>query len=153
MHYILKERIKSYTQWRKGVFLVAPLEVVLMLVVLVLIITTFIVSNTRTAGKLSITNLMNYLQGLQAKLANPGAMDMRAEQDKMEQLLRKVKANCEEQVISGNEELRELVGRTYFKMDTVEPQQAGRNGSWLQLKGVTNSFYESYFAAPGQLTK
>ena len=140
--------MKAYTQWRKGVLLIAPLEIVLILVVLVLVIVTFVVSSTKTAGKLSMVNLMNHLQGLQAKLANPGAMDMRAEQDKMEQLLRKVKANCEQEVISGNEELRELVGRTYFKMNTVEPQQASRNGAWLQLKGVTNSFYESYFAVP-----
>lgn len=145
MKLTLKERIASYAAWRKGVLLVAPLEIVLILVVAGLLVMTFIVGGATTAGKRSIAALRSHLQGLQARMADPGTLDPEAERENMEVLLNKVKATCEQPVISGNPELEELFGRTHTTMQAIDQGQVRKRSSWLQLKGVTNSFYELYF--------
>lgn len=141
----IKERIATYVRWRKGVLLIAPLEVVLILVVAGLLVMTFIAGGTATAGKHSIAALKNYLQGLQSRMAEPGTLDPEAEREDMEVLLNKVKATCEQPVISGNRELAELFGRTHDTMQAIDPGQVRKRGSWLQFRSVTDSFYELYF--------
>lgn len=141
----LKDRIASYATWRKGVLMMAPLEIVLSLVVAGLLVMTFIAGGTGTAGKRSIAALRNYLQGLQSRMADPGTLNPEAEREDMEVLVNRVKATCEQPVISGNRELEELFGQAHTKMQAIDQQQVRQRSSWLQLKSVTNSFYELYY--------
>lgn len=135
----------SYATWRKGVLLIAPMEIVLMLVVAGLLVITFIVSGVSTTGKRSIAALKAHLQGLQSRMAEPGTLDPEAEREDIEVLLNKVKATCEQPVISGSRDLAELFGRTHTTMQAIDQGQMRKRGAWLQFKGVTNSFYELYF--------
>lgn len=135
----------AYAAWRKGVLLIAPLESVLILVVTGLLVVTFVVSGATTAGKRSIATLKAHLQGLQSRMADPGNLDPEAEREDMEVLLNKVKATCEQPVITGNRELAQLFGRTHTTMQAIDQGQVRKRGAWLQFKGVTNSFYEQYF--------
>lgn len=135
----------SYAAWRKGVLLIAPFEIVLVLLVAGLLVMTFIVGGATTAGKRSIAALRAHLQGLQSRMADPGTLDPEAEREDMEVLLNKVKATCEQPAISGSRELAELFGRTHTTMQAIDQQQVRKRGSWLQFKGITNSFYELYF--------
>lgn len=141
----VKEQMAAYAAWRKGVLLIAPLEIVLILVVAGLLVMTFIVGGATTAGKRSIAALKTHLQGLQWRMAEPDALDPEAEREDMEMLLNKVKGTCEQPVISGNRELAELFGRTHTTMQAIDQGQVRKRGAWLQFKGVTNSFYELYF--------
>jgi hypothetical protein len=141
----LNDSIASYTTWRKGVLMIAPLEILLILVVAGLLVMTIIVSLASTAGKYSIAALKAHLQGLQTRMADPGTLNAEAEREDMEVLLNKVKATCEERDISRNMELKALLGQAHTTMDAIDKGQNRQRGSWLQFKGVTNSFYELYF--------
>lgn len=148
MKHNLKDRIAAYATWRKGVLMLAPLEIVLIVVVAGLLVMTFITSLTSTLGKQSIAALKTHLQGLQARLAAPGTLDPEAEREHIEVLFNKVKSSCEQPLISGNKELKDLLVQTETKMRAMDEQQSRQRGAWIQWKGVTHSFYDQYFPAP-----
>lgn len=145
MNTSIKNCIASYKQWRKGVLFVGPLEIVLIVVVIGLFVLMIFTSLASNNGKLSMNSLKSHLLGLQPRLQSPYTMDPEWERENMERLLNKVKANCEEHVISSNFELKELFDQTCTKMNTIDEKQANNRSSWLQLKGVTNSFQALYY--------
>lgn len=76
--------------------------------------------------------------------------DPEAERERMEILINKVKASCEQPDISSNKELKDLFGQTHNTMQAIDKGQVRKRGSWLQFKGITNSFCELYFPAQVQ---
>lgn len=145
MKHTIKDPIAAYATWRKGVLLLAPLEILLIVVVAALLVMTFFTSLTSTIGKQSIAALKAHLQGLQSRLSVPAALDPEAERERLEVLFNKVKGSCEQPVISGNKELQDLLVQTDTRMQAIDVKQSRQRGAWIQWKGVTHSFYEQYY--------
>lgn len=147
MKHTIKDPIAAYATWRKGVLLLAPLEILLIVVVAGLLVMTFFASLTSTIGKQSIAALKAHLQSLQSRLTVPGTLDPEAERERMEVLFNKVKGSCEQPVISANKELQDLLVQTETRMQAIDVKQSRQQGAWIQWKGVTQSFYDQYFPA------
>lgn len=145
MKHTLKDSIAAYATWRKGVLMLAPLGILLIVVVAGLLVMTFFVSLSSTIGKQSIVALKAHLQALQDRLTVPGTLDPEAERERMEVLFNKVKGSCEQPVISGNKELQDLLVETEIRMQAIDVKQSHQTGAWIKWKGVTHSFYDQYF--------
>lgn len=146
MKQTITARIAAYATWRKGVLMLAPLEILLMVVVAGLLVMTFFTSLRSPLGRQSLAALKSYLQALQARLTAPATLDPEAELERMEVLFNKVKGSCEQPVISGNKELQDLLAQTQTRMGAIDVKQSHQQGAWIQWKGVTHSFYNQYFS-------
>lgn len=145
MNYFQKE-MERYYKWRKGVLLLMPLEVGLIIVVLGLLIAAFIVGYTSTKGTLALTALRNYLTVLQPRFSHSADMDAEVERSNLEKLLNNVKVTCDRGVISRDADLQLQLAQACEQISTITKSQAGiTKSAWIKLKAVAYGFGESYF--------
>lgn len=142
----LQKKMARYYKWRKGVLLIMPLEVLLIIVVLCLLIAAFVVSYTSTKGTLALAALRNHLSVLQPLFSHSSTVDAEAERNGLEKLLNNVKATCHQRVISRDVDLQSKLSRACEQISAITKSQAGdTKSSWIKLRAAAYGFGESYF--------
>lgn len=145
MKYLQKEMARYY-KWRKGVLLLMPLELLLIVAVLGLLIVAFVVSLTSTKGKQALSALRNYLSALEQRFVHPSTIDAEAERSGMEKLFNNVKATSHQRIISGDVELQSKLSDAYEQITAVAKSQTDdTKTSWIKLKALSYDFGSSYF--------
>lgn len=136
-----------FKTWKSSVLLIAPLELLLLVVVISLFITAFITAAKFTKGPLSIAALKEYLFGLRSLLESRTDLDAETERSTLEKLFNQVKANCAGTVITKNQELKEVLQSTCQNIQlTMESKKTGQRNAWQQLKDTAFGFHEQYFS-------
>lgn len=147
MKLFIQNEITHYKEWRKGILMFAPLELLLVIVVLGLFIMTVAVCTKFTKSSSSITALKMHLNALHSRFQEPAPMDAQIERGKLEILLNAVKSNSDQKVISGNIDLKAMLDRVCKQIQfIIERKEPGSRSSWQQFKDVTFGFYEVYFS-------
>lgn len=142
----LQKTIFEYYKWRKGVLILMPLEVLLILGVLSLFIVTFVVSLTSIKGSLAFTTLQNYLTHLQLRFEDSSIINAESERSAMEKLINDVKATCPQHIITRNVDLKARLNLAYKQISKITDGRSDvTKTSWIKLRAVVYDFGESYF--------
>jgi hypothetical protein len=142
------------TKWKKlnkvfnqqYLFMITPVQIILLLVTLALVTFALITSFSSSKASLSLKALKNYLRDIQNRLWNNTPIDAGKERADMEILFNKVKSNCGEEVISSNADLKSLVKETSEKISFIsDNNDSDKKTSWLQFKQSILGFQDIYF--------
>ena len=121
-------------------------QFLIMFFVVVLVVVTIIVSVQRTNAPASLTLLKGHLVLLASRFDAHIVIDPEDERQQMEILQKKVKATCEQHVITADSDLKILVENVCREVKhSSEVEEVSNKTSWLKLRELMLSFNASYF--------
>ena len=121
-------------------------QVLIVLFVVVLVVVTIFVSLQTTKNNTSLTLLKKHLFLLASRFEANTAIDPEDERQQLEMLQKKVKASCEQHVITADSELKILVEDVCREVKrSSQIEEVPNKSSWLKLRELMQSFNASYF--------
>lgn len=136
----------SYKSYLNKNLLIAPIELLLIIIVTSLFITVFITMSKFTRAPISINGLKTYLDNLHTALISNKSLNADTERSTLEKHMNFVKVHCTEKAIALNTGLEESLQTTCNDIQIIlESKEVGKRSTWQQLRDTAFGFKDLYY--------